>query len=83
MEVIETVMTYDEWVKLNNQKQRIARKHKREMLKQKIIGLVCIIIGFASVPFLEGDGSGFLFFVAVGIYLVCAKRKAFDMNKSF
>lgn len=46
----------------------------RYILKQKLSGLFLIIIGIISV-YLSGEGTAFVFFAFIGIFLLLTKEK--------
>ena len=77
-EAIETVYTYDEWLKEYNRREtKLKTRQRTERLyyiKQRLSGLVMLIIGMV-VPFLDGDATVSLFALPLGIYLLLTRKK--------
>lgn len=76
---IETVYTYEEWLKEFNRRQTERRIRQRTeqlyYIKQRLAGLVMVISGIA-LPFLfEGDITFSLFALPLGIFLLLTKEK--------
>lgn len=78
-EVIETVYTYDEWLKEYNRretKQRI--KQRTEYLyyiKQRFSGVVMTAIGIVTPFLLDGDATFSLVALPLGIFLLLTQEK--------
>lgn len=79
VESIETVYTYTEWEKIYN--RRMARKRAKRRaeatyyIKQKLIGLVMVVIG-VLIPFVcDGDATASLVVLPLGLYLLFTKEK--------
>ena len=51
------------------------RKDKLYYIKQKLLGVVLIALGAASVPVGEGDGTAFVTMLFVGLALIATKDK--------
>lgn len=78
-EVIETVYTYDEWLKEYNRretKRRIRQRIERlYYMKQRISGTIMAAIGII-MPFLfDGDATISLFVLPLGIFLMTTQKK--------
>ena len=78
-EAIETVYTYNEWLKEYHRretKRRIRQRTERlYYIKQRLSGLVMTTIGMI-VPFLlDGDVTFSLFALPVGIFLMLTREK--------
>lgn len=77
---IETVYTYEEWLKEYNRRQTERRNKQRSerlyCIKQHLAGLVMAASGIV-IPFLfEGDITFSLFALPFGIFLVLTREKA-------
>lgn len=78
-EAIETVYTYEEWLKEYNRretKRRIRQRTERlYYMKQRISGAIMAAVGIV-VPFLlDGDATASLFALPLGIFLLLTKEK--------
>ena len=51
------------------------RKDKLYYIKQKLVGVVLIALGAASVPVSEGDGTAFAMMLFVGLALIATRDK--------
>ena len=51
------------------------RKDKLYYIKQKLVGVVLIALGAASVPVSEGDGTAFVMMLFIGLVLITTKDK--------
>ena len=69
-EAIETVYTYDEWVKEYNRNKAKERKQKQETAIQKCLGLGLLTIGILGCAVMPEDAGGFLFASVLGIIRV-------------
>lgn len=76
---IETVYTYEEWLKEYNRRQT-KRRNKQRMerlycIKQRLSGLVMAACGIV-IPFVfEGDITFSLFALPLGIFLVLTRER--------
>lgn len=50
------------------------RKEKTYYLKQKLLGVMLIVLGAASIP-VEGDGTAFVLLLSIGLMLIGTKDK--------
>lgn len=78
-EAIETVYTYDEWIKEYHRRETQRRRRQRierlYYIKQRLSGLAIAMIG-VIVPFLlDGDATVSLFALPVGIFLMLTREK--------
>ncbi len=77
-EAIETVYTYDEWLREHNrresQRKRRQRTEQLYYVKQRLSGLAMLIIGM-MVPLLDGDATVSLFALPFGIFLLLTREK--------
>lgn len=76
---IETVYTYEEWLKEYNRRQAERRNKQRTerlyYIKQRLAGLVMAASGIV-IPFVfEGDITFSLFALPLGIFLVLTKER--------
>lgn len=78
-EAIETVYTYDEWLKEYNRretKRRIRQKTERlYYIKQRLSGAAMAAIGIITPFLLDGDATISLFMLPLGIFLLLTKEK--------
>ena len=78
-EAIETVYTYEEWLKeynLRETKRRIRQRAERlYYMKQRLLGAIMAIIGIAAPFLLEGDVTVSLFALPLGIFLLLTHEK--------
>lgn len=78
-EAIETVYTYEEWLKEYNRretKRRIKQKAERlYYIKQRLSGLIMAAIGIAMPFVLDGDATVSLVTLPLGIFLMMTKEK--------
>ncbi len=78
-EAIETVYTYEEWLKEYNRRETKRRIRQRTeylyYLKQRISGLIMVATGIIA-PFLLGrDATVSLFVLPLGIFLLLTKER--------
>lgn len=77
---IETVYTYEEWLKeYNRRKSRKSIRQRTEHLyyiKQKFFGIVITCFGIIIPFLLDGDGTLSIFLLIFGIFLIFTKEKA-------
>ena len=64
---IETVYTYEEWLKEYKRNETIERKQKRETIIQKCLGIGLLVIGIIGCLIFPEDAGGFLFTSVLGI----------------
>lgn len=78
-EAIETVYTYEEWLKEYNrrEKQRKIRQRTERLfyLKQRLLGAIMIAIGIIMPCLLDGDATFSLFALPLGVYLILTREK--------
>lgn len=78
-EAIETVYTYEEWLKEYNRRE--AKRKIRQMtkrlyyMKQRLSGAIMAAIGIITPFLLEGDATVSLFALPLGIFLLMTKEK--------
>lgn len=78
-EAIETVYTYEEWLKEYNRRESKWRTRQRTehlyYMKQHLSGAVMVAIGIAAPFLLDGDVTVSLFALPLGIFLLLTKEK--------
>lgn len=78
-EAIETVYTYEEWLKEYNSREAKRRIRQRTehlyYLKQKLSGATFIIMGIITPFVLDGDATFSLFALPLGIFLLLTREK--------
>ena len=78
-EAIETVYTYEEWLKEYNRREAKRRiKQKTEHLyymKQRLSGVMMAAIGIITPFLLDGDVTFSLVALPLGIFLLLAREK--------
>lgn len=78
-EAIETVYTYEEWLKEYNRREAKRRiKQKTEHLyymKQQLSGVMMAAIGIITPFLLDGDATFSLIALPLGIFLIVTKEK--------
>ena len=59
-------------------------KHKDKLyyIKQKLLGVVLIALGAASVPVSEGDGTAFVMMLFIGLALIATKDKVLMIGEN-
>ena len=67
---IETVYTYDEWLKEYNRNKAIERQQKLETLIQKFLGIGLLALGIIGCFIFPEDAGGFVFTSVLGILRV-------------
>ncbi len=79
IEAIETVYTYEEWLKEYNRretKRRIRQRTERlYYMKQRFSGLVITVFGIVAPFLLDGDVTFSLIAVPLGMFLMFTKEK--------
>lgn len=73
-ENIETVMTYVEWEKIHNQKEKERQAERNYYIKQKVCGGIMILIGLA-IPLICGDAAFSVIALPLGAGLIFTKKK--------
>ena len=74
-EVLETVMTYSEWLKEYKRRTCRSRAERAYFLKQKLCGLVLAAIGIIVPIICDGDATASLLFVPMGLFVLFTKEK--------
>lgn len=78
-EAIETVYTYEEWLKEYNRleaKRRIKQKTEHlYYMKQRLSGIMMAAIGIIMPFLLDGDATFSLVALPLGIFLLLAREK--------
>ena len=78
-EIIETVYTYEEWLKEYNRreaKRRIRQRTERLFyIKQRLLGGIMAAIGIIAPFLLDGDVTVSLIVLPLGIFLLLTKEK--------
>lgn len=67
---IETVYTYDEWLKEYQHNKAIERKQKVETIGQKCLGIGLLALGILGCFVFPEDAGGFVFASVLGIIRV-------------
>ena len=67
---METVYTYEEWLKEYKRNEAKERKQKQEIAIQKCLGLGLLTIGIFGCAVMPKDAGGFLFASILGIIRV-------------
>ena len=79
LESIETVYTYEEWLKEYNcreTKRRIRQRTERlYYIKQRISGAIMATIGIVTPFLFDGDATISLFVLPLGIFLLLTRGK--------
>lgn len=79
LERIETVYTYEEWLREYNrretQRRIIQRTEQLYYIKQKFSGLVMAAIGIVTPFILDGDATVSLIVIPLGMFLMLTKEK--------
>ena len=74
-EVLETVMTYSEWLKEYKRRTCRSRAERTYFLKQKLCGLVLATIGIIVPIVCDGDATASLLLVPMGLFVLFTKEK--------
>lgn len=78
-EAIETVYTYEEWLREYNRretKRRIRQKTEHlYYMKQRLSGAIMAVIGIITPFVLNGDATISLFALPLGIFLMLTQEK--------
>lgn len=78
-EAIETVYTYEEWLKEYNHRETKRRIRQRTehlyYMKQRLSGAIMAAIGIITPFLLDGDATFLLVALPLGIFLLLTKEK--------
>lgn len=78
-EAIETVYTYEEWLKEYNRRETKRRIRQRTehlyYMKQRISGAIMAAIGIVTPFLLDGDATFSLVALPLGIFLMITREK--------
>lgn len=78
-EAIETVYTYEEWLKEYNRRETkrriIQRTEHLYYIKQRLSGVIMATIGIVTPFLLDGDATFSLVALPLGIFLLLTKEK--------
>ena len=78
-EAIETVYTYEEWLKEYNRRETKRKIRQRTehlyYMKQKMSGATMAAIGIITLFLLDGDATVSLVVLPLGIFLMMTKEK--------
>lgn len=84
-EAIETVYTYEEWLKEYNRRKTKRRIRQRTehlyYMKQLLSGAVMAAIGIVTPFLLDGDATVSLFALPFGVFLLLTKEKVMIFQK--
>ena len=79
LQAIETVYTYEEWLKEYNRQETKRRIRQRTehlyYMKQRISGTIMAAIGIVSPFILDGDATFSLIALPLGIFLMMTREK--------
>lgn len=78
-EAIETVYTYEEWLKEYNRRETMQRIRQRTerlyYIKQRLAGAIMAAIGIATPFLFDGDVTFSLVVLPMGIFLMMTQEK--------
>lgn len=78
-EAIETVYTYEEWLKEYNRRETKRRIRQRTeqlyYMKQRLSGVIMTVIGIVTPFLLDGDATFLLVALPLGIFLMMTREK--------
>ena len=74
-EVLETVITYSEWLKEYKRRTCRSRTERAYFLKQKLCGVVLATIGIIAPIVCDGDATASLLLVPMGLFVLFTKEK--------
>ena len=78
-EAIETVYTYEEWLKEYNRRETKRRIRQRTeqlyYMKQRLSGVIMTVIGIVTPFVLDGDATFSLVALPLGIFLMMTREK--------
>ena len=69
-EAIETVYTYDEWLKAYNRNKAKKRAKQQEKAFQKLLGFALVLVGLLGCAIFPEDAGGCLFACIMGVFRV-------------
>ena len=72
-EVLETVYTYNEWLKEYKRRTCRSRAERAYFLKQKLCGVVLAAIGIIVPVVCDGDATASLLLVPMGLFVLLTK----------
>lgn len=79
LHAIETVYTYEEWLKEYNRREtkRITKQRTEHLyyMKQRLSGVIMATIGIVTPFVCDGDATVSLFALPLGIFLLLTKEK--------
>ena len=82
-EAIETVYTYEEWLKEYNRRETQRRIRQRTerlyYMKQRLSGVIMAVIGIIMPFVLDGDATVSLVALPLGIFLMVTKEKVVEL----
>ena len=79
-ESVETVMTFKEWEKIHYQQLEEWKEEMLYYVKQKLIGLLFVLIGIIIPFFADGEVTASVLFLPLGVYLLFTKEKIMDFD---
>lgn len=71
----ETVHTYAEWKQIENAKRKAKKEKTIYFAKQKIAGIIMMLIGIIMPFVLDGDATFSLIAIPMGLWLLFTKQK--------
>lgn len=74
-EVLETVYTYNEWLKEYKRRTYRSRADRVYFLKQKLCGVVLAAVGIIVPILCDGDATASLLLVPMGLFVLFTKEK--------
>lgn len=78
-EAIETVYTYEEWLKEYNRQEAKRRIRQRTehlyCMRQRLLGVIMTAIGIVTPFLLDGDATFSLVALPLGIFLMMTREK--------
>ncbi len=78
-EAIETVYTYEEWLKEYNRQETKRRIRQRTehlyYIKQRLSGAIMAVIGIVTPFVLDGDATFSIVALPLGVFLLLTKEK--------
>lgn len=72
---IETVHTYAQWERIHNTRKQAKRENAIYFLKQKLAGLIVLLIGIITPVVCDGDATFSIIAIPMGIGLLVTKQK--------
>lgn len=71
----EPLYTYTEWQRIERNAQKKRRAERRYFAKQKIAGVLLLIMGVVAPFFCDGDATCSLILLPAGLYCFFTKEK--------